>query len=400
MNRILFPIILFLLINGGGGIYFVYWRNPLTILLFLLLIIYFINNFNSIKKSKFYATTIALLIFLLFLAVNYIYAIPGQSMNTYAYATLSFLIAFLLNSTLKDSFLVNFYKILEIYKYQALLSFIAVFLFKNYYQLTVVDEETSYYTFFYLSYYLPEDIATASFGGLSFLRNQGLFWEPGILQLYMNILLFLQFFYFNSSLKKILITIFVIISTFSTVGLLLMSMLVLMKYKSLLRKKNTWLALPIFIVFIISLYPVINANIEDKFYGDHQSSSQVRLFDALQAFEMIKDYPWTGIGITNEAYNSLQNAHYFRVFSMFSYNPGGNTNSILAILVMYGIPIGSIWLIALYRQTLFKKQKIIFFILLFFGLLSEPILYRLFFVFLVFNGLSGFFLQINQKKEN
>ena len=61
-------------------------------------------------------------------------------------------------------------------------------------------------TFYYLFYFEPVKHAF-SFLGLELIRNQGWFWEPGVLQVYLNILLYLEGFIF----KRKKVTLFLIV---------------------------------------------------------------------------------------------------------------------------------------------------------------------------------------------
>ena len=52
---------------------------------------------------------------------------------------------------------------------------------------------TKHFSYFY---YMPEKSVVSIFN-FEFCRNQGLFWEPGILQIYLNMLFFLEAFVFK-----------------------------------------------------------------------------------------------------------------------------------------------------------------------------------------------------------
>ena len=57
--------------------------------------------------------------------------------------------------------------------------------------------------------------------GVEFCRNQGLFWEPGVLQIYLNLFFFLQAFILKQNRWLFLIG-FVILGTYSTTGILIL----------------------------------------------------------------------------------------------------------------------------------------------------------------------------------
>ena len=62
-------------------------------------------------------------------------------------------------------------------------------------------------TYNYLFYYSVKDGSAINLFGLDIHRNAGIFWEPGILQIYLNILFFLEVSVFkrNKSLLALII---------------------------------------------------------------------------------------------------------------------------------------------------------------------------------------------------
>ena len=57
--------------------------------------------------------------------------------------------------------------------------------------------------------------------GFEFCRNQGLFWEPGVLQIFLNLFFFLEAFIYKRN-RWLLIIGFVILGTYSTTGILIL----------------------------------------------------------------------------------------------------------------------------------------------------------------------------------
>lgn len=378
-------IIIIILVNSTGGIYFTLARNPLTILLFILLAIYWFIRIKKVNISI-GVTSLIILFFLTF--INYLTAIPGQEINTYMFFLLTLIIAFLANITLvSEQFTRKFIIVLEIYKYHAIIGFVLYFIISNNLSRIELDDYSSFETFLYLFFYTP-DAGIRSVASLVFMRNQGLFWEPGILQIYMNILLYLQLFVTKPNKIHVGTTILVILTTFSTTGYLIMLTIFFLYYKSKLTLTFFIKSLPILIIFVIIFTPFLIDNFTDKITGEHATSAYVRLFDFLQSIKIISDFPLTGIGLTGEAYASLQNS-YKDIFGLYSSTAEGNTNSILGTLVFWGLITGNFFLYLLYKQNIFNLNKKILFIILFLALFSEPLLLRPFFVFLIMNGLMS-----------
>jgi len=94
--------------------------------------------------------------------------------------------------------------------------------------------------------------------GIEFCRNQGLFWEPGVLQIYLNLFFFLQAFIFKQNRWLILIG-FAILGTYSTTGILILIGQLL--YLFVQRFNQNKLYLPIIFLSFIPIYLVFSINI-------------------------------------------------------------------------------------------------------------------------------------------
>ena len=106
-------------------------------------------------------------------------------------------------------------------------------------------------TFNYLFYYSPKIGNTINLFGFDIHRNAGMFWEPGILQAYLNILFFLELSFFNKNRVLLFLIIIAIISTYSTTGLFLL--IIQLIYFTQKNYKNT-LAPIFFAILVIPLY--------------------------------------------------------------------------------------------------------------------------------------------------
>lgn len=383
----LYTSIIFLLVISAGGMHFAIARLPLTFALLFLFPSYIFIFHQTFKFTKLIKAIIVLCIFIVILVVNYVCAIQGQRLNTYLYMALTIIIAFFANLSIQNNnFSKSFLATLYLIEIHAVLSFVFSIFFEEFLQSFFLHGDNLYQTFHYIFFYRIET-NQVTFYGLNFIRNCGLFWEPGILQIFLNLLLYIQLFEQRTSLVKILITILLIITTYSTTGYIIMLLLLAYKYKSVTSIKNFPYLFLIAIPIIMLFYPIISFHIGNKAFGENVMSTYVRVFDAIQSIIIIGDYPLTGIGITWEVYEKLQ-LSYKNVFGIVMIDATGNTNSILSTIVLLGIPTGLLFILALYRQELIaKKNKIIIFIVLFISLSSEPLLLRPFFMFLIFNGI-------------
>ena len=107
--------------------------------------------------------------------------------------------------------------ILKIVLYHALVSFVIYFFLKGSLIKLYGGWENKYIadSFYYLFYYDPEKYKFSLFG-IEFVRNQCWFWEPGILQIFLNILLFIEGFVVKRNKRTIFLLIIAIITTYST----------------------------------------------------------------------------------------------------------------------------------------------------------------------------------------
>ena len=190
-------LISFFLVMSGGSVAFVFNRNILTLLLFTLVLFGLVLNHQRVKKDSFRLSIISLVILLVFLAVNFLFGVPGQSFVKFGFIFLSFLIAvmsLLYFEATKKSIIDIFRGILVLVMYHSLINFFAYPFIKS--GLSVITNPFNEYTcstFHYLLYYMPSRNELSSFSSL-FCRNQGLFWEPGVLQIFLNLLFFIDAF--------------------------------------------------------------------------------------------------------------------------------------------------------------------------------------------------------------
>ena len=214
------------MIISTGGMYFVLNRNIMSICFFSLLVFTIIFFGNQIKKKIFYASVLTFLCIFTLGAINFFFAISEQSINKYGFHFLSliigiFFIVHFQNNRSEKIFLDRFYLVLKIIALHAAVNFILYFFIQNNLSDVISRDKDIYKTFFHIFYYMPEKSVVSIFN-FEFCRNQGLFWEPGILQIYLNMLFFLEAFVFKKSKLLLLLASVLIITTYSTTGLILL----------------------------------------------------------------------------------------------------------------------------------------------------------------------------------
>ena len=108
------------------------------------------------------------------------------------------------------------------------------------------------YTLFKFFFYLKN---THSFSvlGIEFVRNQGIFWEPGVLQIFLNLILFIHLIHKKKRGIIFWMTIIALLTTFSTTGLVVMFIQLIISFASDV-KKIFYFSCWNFITFISLLY--------------------------------------------------------------------------------------------------------------------------------------------------
>jgi hypothetical protein len=230
-------ILLLLLIFSSGGLLFVFHRNIMSLVLFFLSISLLIFTGKQIKKNIFNNHFFIFLFLLLLFGINYFFSVGSQSIIKYTFHLLNIvscifvLIHFSNNRDLRY-FQKRIRFVLKIILYFSLVNFFSYIFLKNFLTTIYPFPDRTLQTFYNLFFYDTER-SSLSFLGVDFVRNQGWFWEPGINQIYLNILLYLEGFVFKQNKKVIILIILAILSTYSTTGILIMLILLFFMFQKL-----------------------------------------------------------------------------------------------------------------------------------------------------------------------
>lgn len=388
LNKYVEIFSVFLLLLSGGGIPFLLYRKELffvVLICFALLLFSKRINYKELRQLIFVLVSICI-----FLFINYLFAITEQSTqkvlaNLTIMVSASFVVFYFNDTQKKNRFLDYLYFTLLLVLFHSLLNFFIYPLISGSLS-TLSNWHYECSSFLNLFFYIPQKY---SFDILNFtmVRNQGLFWEPGVLQVFLNILLFLSLFVRRFKLFMVGLVSLAILTTLSTTGLLVM-LLQFIIYSTTVIRKNI-LLLPIIISLFVGLYVVTSLNLTDKILGDGATSFQVRLFDLVQPVLIATDYPLTGIGLDDQQYIEVRNRIDYNLWIegiSFDSVEKGATNSIMFFLASTGFPATIFLLLMLYRQTLITNYKNLFFVILVFSLMTEPLLLKPFFFIFVISG--------------
>jgi len=216
-------LLIFLVVLSGGSVLFVMYRNIGYIIIFLLSLILLFNS--DIKSSTLKAIVLTSISICAIFYSTYIFAIAEQSVLKYLFILLMsigavFVVAYFKNNY-KNQRVVNLlYVVLKLFLLHGLLSFVLSFIVEDY----LVSFTSGHYeakTLFHVFYY-GHEINFNNLLEFKLYRNQGLFWEAGVFQVFLNILFFLEAFIIKRSKLLLYLVSFVILTTYSTTGFIVL----------------------------------------------------------------------------------------------------------------------------------------------------------------------------------
>jgi hypothetical protein len=388
LNKYVEIFSVFLLLLSGGSVPFLFYRKELffVVLVFFALLLFSKRlSYKELRQLVFILVSISL-----FLLINYLFAISEQSIqkvsaNLTIMFSATFVVMYFNSSNNKNKFTDYLYIALLVVLFHSLINFFLYPLISgNLSSISNWHYECS--SFLNLFFYNPQKYSFDILG-FSMVRNQGLFWEPGVLQVFLNILLFLSLFVRRFKLSIVGLISLAVLSTLSTTGLLIM-ILQFVVYSTTVVRKNI-LLLPLFIALLLGFYTLASLNLSDKILGDGATSFQVRFFDLVQPVLIAIDYPLTGVGLDDQRYIEVRNRIDYNLWIdgiNFDSLEKGATNSIMFFLATTGFPATILLLWMIYRQTLISNNKKLFFVLMIFSLMTEPLLLKPFFFIFVISG--------------
>ena len=369
-------LLVLLLVFTGGGLLFVFNRNAMYYIMLTILFGVIIMNSFKIKRQLLSSIVFTSISVLSLFVINFLFANSEQSLDKYLYyftvvvSSVLFYVHFK-NNRGNHIFLLRLNFILKLICIHSLINFIAYFFVYD--QLFEINSE--YYsckTYNYLFYYASDDITLSvmNFFGFEFCRNQGLFWEPGVLQVFLNLFFFLQAFIYKKN-RWLLITGFVILGTYSTTGIIIL--IAQLAYLFLQRFNENKLSLPIIFLSFIPIYFVFSVNIEEKLKGNRIFSFQKRLFDFTQPLFIATAHPLTGVGLDLDQFQKLRYEFYIDSESLELINEtlgvslkgagtsAGSANSLTFLLAAMGFPTALLFVFMFLKQKIISEHRLLFF---------------------------------------
>lgn len=229
-----------------------------------------------------------------------------------------------------------------------------------------VSSANARYTFLYLQSYF----ADPTFGVLGY-RNSGIFWEPGLNQFFLNLLLIFSLYTDCFKRRKVVIffLVLLIFTTGSVSGFAVCAIiLVIYAFNNTSKMEHKIFTVVLLVILSIFILPKLMETFEAKI---NTESFVMRLRDLKLGFDVFKMKFLFGYGIANQQYE-LASLNQFGIWR-------GNSNGILKLIIACGL-VGIlayayafygfiIWLANSYTRKIISPILICFFI----SLNSEPI---------------------------
>jgi hypothetical protein len=405
-QRMIDNLIVFMLIMSTGGLLFVFNRNVMSVLFFGVLIFSILFFGNKFKKPFIYSSVLILISIICIGIINFIFAITEQATEKYLFYLLSVALSVLTffhfkNNRNSNQFLKTLYFVLKLIAFHSALNFIFYFFVRD--DLSTIN--TTFHeceTFLNLFFYTT-DRGIVNIEGFEFCRNQGLFWEPGVLQVFLNILFFLEAFVIKKSKLFLLFLSFVILTSYSTTGLAILLIQAIVYLSEQI--KNNKLILAVITTLLVPLFFVFSVNIKDKIQGEKEGSFQKRIFDLTQPVFIAMDNPLTGVGLDVFQFQKIREEFYISsnssigITSTTKVTDKGSSNSVMFLLAGTGFPTSLILLYMFFKQRIIENKKWLFMIILFISVMSEPLLLRPFFLIFIISGFHQIFYRVTSHKQ-
>lgn len=191
--------------------------------------------------------------------------------------------------------------------------------------------------------YLEQITISGNYGVFGY-RNSGIYWEPGMYQIYLNLMLIYYLYAPKDRHKnRALICaylILTIITTGSVTGYAVcMLIMVLYAMWNFSKPQTKILIIVLTAIGVIVAYPYLEAMLNTKMTIGN--SFEHRFSDIVNGLELFKKSPIWGFGLENNVY-AQEYAHVFN-------EARGNTNGLIAVLLQFGT-IGLVFYLAQFKN--------------------------------------------------
>ena len=229
------------------------------------------------------------------------------------------------------------------------------------------------------------------YGLWNMTRNQGIFWEPGAYQVFLNLGIFLMLFTNRKVPKwKLLILTATLLTTMSTSGYMICALIYLAYViRNGKREQMARMVMSLIVFIPLALFIVQSGVITDKFQDDNASFNR-RSLDTTSNLQLLVEKPLVGWGFQNNE------------VLMERYGIPDSSNSLLTFGYQFGLPLLLILMIYYFFQLLRPIGGVFQTLLIFIGLVivfsTENMLFQPVFIVLMFLDTSR--MRLNEKIES
>ena len=229
-------------------------------------------------------------------------------------------------------------------------------------------------------------------GASRLVRPNGFFFEPGVFQFYLNLLLFVLFIQ-NAPWRKRFLAIGAVFLTQSTTGIAIAALqLAYFSIVPMLRSGVTSrgiISLAVIALLVPPVFMLAKSNIESKLTGSLAGSATARAYDLQAGLQVITDHPLVGIGFDHNVYlrETMRSGLGMSMLSEINQDGRATSNGLMMALYSVGIPLGLIYLLAFFFQKLLP-HRLLLGVIVMLSLSTEALPFTPFFVLFAFSGLS------------
>lgn len=243
-----------------------------------------------------------------------------------------------------------------------------------------------------------EEYLAVGFGPRVIIRSTGMFWEPGVFQIFINVAILFELFKMKKrSLARIAIYLIALALTFSTTGYITFGLILLLFYlfKSKAKMYKKIVALTSLTMIVLFLYfllreSVIFELVFGKLIDNENGSMNVRKASVIINWEIFTSNPLTGIGMER-----MEEEFLYRSYNstLIYGSTDQNSNTLLYQLSAHGVFYGLPFIVGTFLFGARFKKGIAFtigvFMVFFFLYVGENLAVSIFPYFIVFYGFDS-----------
>ena len=342
-------------------------------------VVFFLLSFRliTVKAIKF-NSFIPMLAVVLFILINFLFADGSNKISTYMHICIVIINSWLIVEQFSfDKFVSVFEKAIFVMAIYSLVIYVIALIAPGIIRSLPVIENIEG------NHYYSAGLAIISQSGLdsgTLFRSFGVFREPGMYQIFLNLAFCIYLFYQKgSNILKIAVYILAILSTVSTTGIVGM-LLIFVIFIITSNVKRKWLIVLLLLGAVGLLYWLIStfdifSNSMTKLQNEEDASTIARLYSIVANLKIWLSYPLFGSGmsVNSEMFPQL-------IVNATKEDVVDNTNTYMYILSCFGLVPFFVFMFGLYKvsKKMIKKSAFLLFTVFLVLLAGENFLYSSF----------------------